>query len=174
MTPKNYCDAMSDAFVPLAAFLSPAAAAAADPVLSGPALEESLVTFPPCGSDAVNESAAALSAVRRFRAAVADAIDVAVRQMLGEIAENVLARELELRPADIGAIVAKARERFEKEKILVVRIHPQDRAALGKLEVDSVLDESLTRGDVVAELNSGTIDLRLRARLEHALVVCIP
>lgn len=97
-----------------------------------------------------------------------------MRQLLAEIAENVLARELELRPADIGAIVAKTRERFADEKIVVVRVHPQDREALGELEVDAVLDERLKRGDIVAELSSGTIDLRLQARLELALATCAP
>ena len=53
-----------------------------------------------------------------------------------------------------------------------MRVHPRDRNALRGLEIDAVLDESLAPGDVIAELRSGTIDLRLRARLENALDAC--
>jgi flagellar biosynthesis/type III secretory pathway protein FliH len=55
-----------------------------------------------------------------------------------------------------------------------VRVHPRDRHSLDSLEIDSVLDETLVPGDVIAELRSGTIDLRLRARLESALAACVP
>src|SRR5271165_4621420 len=107
---KSCCVAMLDEFVPLADFLLPgpvdlAASVSADAT----APHESGDTSLPQTSDAT-EGAAAFAAARRFRAAVADAVDVAVQQLLAEIAENVLARELELRPADIGAIVAKTRE----------------------------------------------------------------
>ena len=110
--------------------------------------------------------------MRRFRAALADALDVAVQQLLAEIAENVLARELRLAGADVAAVVAKTRERFSNERVLTVRVHPRDRNALRGLEIDAVVDESLAPGDVIAELRSGTIDLRLRARLENALDAC--
>jgi flagellar biosynthesis/type III secretory pathway protein FliH len=167
---------MFDEFVPLADFLSPPLVDVVASVLpaAAPTSHESLDTSLPHAKDVATESAAVFAAARRFRAAVADAVDVAVQKLLTEIAENVLARELELGPADVGVIIAKARERFANEKILVVRIHPQDREALGKLEVDTVLDERLGRGDIVAELSSGTIDLRLQARLEAALATCAP
>jgi len=45
---------------------------------------------------------------------------------------------------------------------------------LDSLEIDSVVDETLVPGEVIAELRSGTIDLRLRARLESALAACAP
>ena len=48
-------------------------------------------------AESVTEYAATFGAVRRFRAALADALDVAVQQLLAEIAENVLARELTTR-----------------------------------------------------------------------------
>jgi len=164
---------MFDEFVPLAEFLSPSTAdVVASVSAAAPAVEEADVAAPSPANDVVSESASTFTAVRRFRAAVADAVDVAVQQLLAEIAQNVLARELELGPVDIGAIVAKARERLLAEKILVVRIHPQDRETLGELDIDVVPDERLERGDVVAELSTGTIDLRLRARLETALAAC--
>ena len=97
-----------------------------------------------------------------------------MERLLAEIAENVLARELTMARADVAAVVAKARERFSSERVLSVRVHPRDRNALGGLEIESVLDETLVPGDIIVELRSGTIDLRLRARLESALAACAP
>lgn len=163
---------MSEGFIPLARFLRP----------PPPELVPLSLPQPPAAgeppapfshpAETFTEYSAAFGAVRRFRAAVADALDVAVQQLLPEIAENVLARELTLEGADVAAVVAKTRERFSNEKVLTVRVHPRDRNALCGLEIDAVLDESLAPGDVIAELRSGTIDLRLRARLENALDAC--
>jgi flagellar biosynthesis/type III secretory pathway protein FliH len=162
---------MSEGFIPLARFLSPPPA---EPVALSlpqpPAAGEPLAPFAhPAES---TEYTATFGAVRRFRAALADALDVAVQRLLAEIAENVFARELRLAGADVAAVVAKTRERFSNERVLTVRVHPRDRNALCGLEIDAVLDESLAPGDVIAELRSGTIDLRLRVRLENALDAC--
>jgi flagellar biosynthesis/type III secretory pathway protein FliH len=165
---------MSDEFVPLAVFLSPVRAEPIPPTPSTHHVPEDAAATRPDASETLTECASALGAVRRFRAALADALDVAVQQLLAQIAETVLARELKLGPADIGVIAAKARERFMNEKIVAVRIHPRDRDALGKLEIDAVLDETLSPGDIVAELRSGTIDLRLQTRLNAALAACAP
>ncbi|HXB82679.1 MAG TPA: FliH/SctL family protein [Candidatus Acidoferrum sp.] len=165
---------MSEEFIPLARFLSPPPAEPlALPLAQRPAAGEPLASFAQ-PAETVTEYAATFGAVRRFRAALADALDVAVQQLLAEIAENVLARELRLAGPDVAAIVAKTRERFSNERVLTVRVHPRDRNALGALEIDAVLDESLSPGDVIAELRSGTIDLRFRARLESALDGCAP
>ena len=163
---------MSEEFIPLARFLSPPPAEPVAPFLSqDPAAGEPLAPFA-LPAETVTEYVATFGAVRRFRAALADALDVAVQQLLAEIAENVLARELRLAGADVAAVVAKTRERFSNERVLTVRVHPRDRNALRGLEIDAVVDESLAPGDVIAELRSGTIDLRLRARLENALDAC--
>ncbi len=165
---------MSEGFVPLARFLLPPPP---EPVVfSLPQAPAAGETFAPCShsEESFTQFAATFGAIRRFRAALVDALDVAVQQLLAEIAENVLARELTVAGADVAAIVAKTRERFSSERVLRVRVHPRDRRALDSLEIDSVLDERLVPGDVIAELHSGTIDLRLRARLESALAACGP
>jgi len=165
---------MSEGFVPLARFLRPPppepivfslpqAPVAGERLAACSHSEESLVQY-----------AATFGAIRRFRAALADALDVAVERLLEEIAENVLARELTVTGADVAAVVAKTRERFSSERVLSVRVHPRDRNALRGLEIDSVPDETLVSGDIIVELRSGTIDLRLRARLESALAACAP
>ncbi len=162
---------MSEGFIPLARFLSPAPPEQVALSLPQPGVLEPLA---PCSypKESFTEYAATFGALRRFRAALADALDVAVQELLAEIAENVLARELTLAGPDVAAVVAKTRERFSNERVLTVRVHPRDRNALCGLEIDAVLDESLAPGDVIAELRSGTIDLRLCARLENALDAC--
>jgi flagellar biosynthesis/type III secretory pathway protein FliH len=161
---------MSEGFVPLAVFLRPLPPPEPPPLSSSQPADG---PDPSADSDEIlHEYSATFGVIRRFRAAVADALDVAVAQLLAEIAENVLARELALGAADVAAIVAKTRERFADEKNIVVRVHPRDRDALRELEIDTVVDQTLTPGDIIAELRSGTIDLRLGARLEMALTAC--
>jgi flagellar biosynthesis/type III secretory pathway protein FliH len=159
-------------FVPLTALLRPLQTQdkpAAPEIEIGAELDRPAVH----GTPAAVEYAVTLGAIRRFRAALADALDAAVERLLREIAESVLARELGLRPADVASIVAKARERLLDERIVAVRVHPQDREALAELQVEKIADTSLRPGDIVVELRSGTIDLRLRARLEAALAAAL-
>ncbi|HEY2554183.1 MAG TPA: FliH/SctL family protein [Candidatus Cybelea sp.] len=159
-------------FVPLTALLRPLQPPdepAAPEVESGADLVRPTVH----GTHAEVEYAVTLGAIRRFRAALADALDAAVARLLREIAENVLARELGLRAADVASIVAKARERLVDERIVAVRVHPRDREALAELQIEKIADTSLQPGDIVVELRSGTIDLRLPARLEAALAAAL-
>jgi hypothetical protein len=169
--PRTCFAGMSDGFVPLAALLRPPPEPALD---CGPPMADERPAQLTTPDELAIEYALTLGAVRRFRAAVFDALDVSVRQLLEEIAENVLARELRLAGADVASIVAKARERFSNERILAVRVHPSDRDALGELAVERIIDDTLAPGDVIAELRSGTIDMRLRTRIEHALSEVTP
>ncbi|MGC1985276.1 MAG: FliH/SctL family protein [Candidatus Cybelea sp.] len=121
------------------------------------------------GAYPANEYVMTFGAIRRFRAALADALDAAVTRLLLEIAQNVLARELALNAADVASIVAKTRDRLLDERIVAVRVHPRDRESLAELQVEKISDTTLAPGDVVVELRSGTIDLRLSARLEAAI-----
>jgi len=115
----------------------------------------------------VPEVTAALHEARYFRAALADALDAARADLVRDIACEVLARELELRDVDISAIVARACERYSSVP-LAVRVHPHDAPSVrGHYPV--IEDSSLRRGDVVIEVQSGTIDARLGARLESLL-----
>jgi flagellar biosynthesis/type III secretory pathway protein FliH len=159
----NCCAVMSDEFVPLALFLRPTVseAAAAPMVLAAPPPADSAPRMP--------EHDEALRAARRFRAALADALESALEELLRAIASDVLARELQLGDTDIAAIVAAVLKRFAGHRILSVRAHPQDCAALAILPVEHVTDDSLTPGDVRVELQCGTIDLTLDARLDAVL-----
>ncbi len=110
------------------------------------------------------------AAARRFRAALADAVDVALQRLLPEIAGEVLGRELALREADVAAIVTGALDRCAHERPVSLRVHPSDLERLRHVEMPKDGDSSLDPGDVILELRSGTIDLRMRARLQALLV----
>ena len=160
---------MSDGFVPLAAFLRP-------PPPALPELLEEEMGNNAAGAapsdDFASEYAPVFGAIRRFRAGIADALDAAVQRLLSQIAEQVVARELQIAPPDLAAIVAKARERAATERVIAVRVHPAQRHALATLNVETYDDDRLALGDVVLELHSGTIDLRLGTRLAIALAGC--
>ena len=152
---------MFEGFVPLAAFLRP----------ERPRIDVLPEAVPePLHSDIED----AVGAARRFRAALSDALDVAVVRLLREISTNVLGRELQTADCDIAAVVAAARARFENERVLVIRAHPQDLDALGVFEIECVADSRLRQGEVLFEVRSGTIDQRFAARLEAAVSACVP
>jgi flagellar biosynthesis/type III secretory pathway protein FliH len=160
---------MPDGFVPLASFLRPVVV---EPVI--PSLPVSTPAGVPDGAIARAATLEAeydenLCAARRFRAALADTLEVAVARLLREIANDVLARELTLTSADIASVVARALARFDGEKVLSLRAHPNELGMLCELDLEKIADESLALGDAVIELHSGTIDLRLATRLEAAL-----
>ena len=94
--------------------------------------------------------------------------------MLPEIAREVVARELQLGRADLAGIVANAMERFSPERVLSLRAHPAELEALAAVEIPSIPDLSIQPGDVILELHSGTIDLRMDARLEAILSAFAP
>ncbi|MFZ0032336.1 MAG: FliH/SctL family protein [Candidatus Cybelea sp.] len=154
---------MSDEFVPLALFLRPALGEpASEPASPAESPPPAIALDPPEHEEAIRAS-------RRFRAALADALDAALQELLRAIASEVLARELRLGGADVAAIVATALDRFAGERIISVRVHPQDCAALGAVPIERIADDSLVPGDIRIELQWGTIDLTLDARLDAAL-----
>lgn len=153
---------MSSAYVPLAEFLRPIESVSSPepaPVRSVERPRES----------SSSECDEALRAARRFRAALDDALEAGLEELLGRIARDVLARELLLAPADVCAIVEAARERLADESVLAVRVHPSDLEALDGIDLDVVADRGLERGDLRLQVRSGTIDLTLAARLDAAL-----
>ncbi|MGB8965823.1 MAG: FliH/SctL family protein [Candidatus Cybelea sp.] len=163
---------MPDGFVPLASLLRPIVVEPVDPSLpvsttAAGTPDEAIARAGTLEAE-YDEN---LCAARRFRAALADALEVAVGRLLREIANDVLARELRLASADVASVVAHALARFDGEKVLSLRVHPSELGTLPELGLEKIADESLAPGDAVIELHSGTIDLRLPARLEAALSV---
>ena len=152
---------MAEDFTPLDAFLRP-------PIDSEPACVETEAAVPVCEATPP-DLREAIAEVKRFRAAVADAVDVAVDALLCDIAASVLARELEVAPANLREIVARACRRHANEPAVRVRAHPDEIAQLAESGNDTVADRALRRGDALLEVRAGTIDLTLGARLAAVL-----
>jgi flagellar biosynthesis/type III secretory pathway protein FliH len=106
--------------------------------------------------------------VRLFHARITEALEDAVERLVCDVASDVLARELQLAPADIERIVDRALQRYVSEEPLRVRTHPGD-AALVQCGVPVVADDSLARGDVILELRDGFLDASLGVRLDAVL-----
>lgn len=117
----------------------------------------------------IGERDEAICAARRFHAGISDALEAAIPELLQRIARQVLARELRLAESDVAAVVASELDAFAGERVLCIRAHPSDLAALRGFELEQVGDDALQPGDVRLVLQSGTIDLSLPARLDAAL-----
>ena len=111
---------------------------------------------------------AAAREVRLFMARVAEAIDFSVEMLRNDIAAEILGHELQLAPADIRAIVARAIQRYALESPVRVRVHPRDLAALDG-EFSTIADGQLRPGDAVLEVRGGSIDVSLGVRLDSVL-----
>jgi hypothetical protein len=152
----------SSGFMPLAAFLRPPPVAPA---------ETETPPAAPASTPISVEGIEALGAARRFHAGLRDALDVAVGQCLQRIAHRVLARELQIAPADVSAIVASALDSYAAENVLSIRANPRDLQALRAVGLELIGDEALHAGDIELALRSGTIDLRLATRLDNVLAL---
>jgi flagellar assembly protein FliH len=106
--------------------------------------------------------------IRLFRARVGEAVETAVEIVIGDIAAEVLARELKLAPANVERIVDRALQRYFSEEPLRVRVHPADAAAI-ECSVPVVADGELAPGDAVLELRDGYVDARFGVRLASVL-----
>jgi flagellar biosynthesis/type III secretory pathway protein FliH len=117
------------------------------------------------GEEVAGEMREAISEVRRFRAALADALDLALERVLHDIAASVLARELELAPVDIARIVEQTLRRHADEQPVTLRVHPAEVELAVAAGLPVQPDERLRRGDMTIVLRSGTIDLSLGTRV---------
>ena len=170
--------ASKTAFVSLAEALRPrspriepvpeAPAAAAEPLpVSPPALalpaEISVSNLAPV----TPEQGHAIRAARLFRAAVSDACEALLTDLVREITVEIVARELRLAPVDVTIIARRLiADRFAEEPIRV-RVAPADAAIACELPVNA--DPALEPGDAILECRSGSIDVRLGVRLAALL-----
>lgn len=106
--------------------------------------------------------------VRLFHASVIEGVEAAIETITGDIAADVLGRELHLAPADIEAIVDRALQRYLSDEPLRVRAHPGEAAGLS-CGVPVVGDERLRYGDAVIELRCGSVDATLGVRFASVL-----
>ena len=158
---------MHDTFVPLAEYLrAPAAASTCEAVEEAqPPGEHDAEIVAADGEGALED---ALAEVRRFRAALADALDARIEVLLREIATTVVGREIGIAPADVRAIVAREIA-LAGEPPLKIRANPFECDALRRAGYAVAADPAMRRGDLAIELRSGTIDASLGCRLEGVL-----
>jgi flagellar biosynthesis/type III secretory pathway protein FliH len=126
----------------------------------------------PVSSRRQSETAHVLADVRRFHAALADALDATREKLLRELACSVLGRELMLAPAEIETITADAVARVVDEEPVRVRAHPDDVPRVASAALPVIADATLRRGDVMIDVRSGTIDASLGVRLASLLAAC--
>ncbi|HEV2262540.1 MAG TPA: FliH/SctL family protein [Candidatus Rubrimentiphilum sp.] len=129
-----------------------------------------------CPSETVGEpksqpqpdEVAASRELRLFHARLREAVENAARILCQDIAAEVVARELQLAPAQISNIIARALARYEKEDPVCVRVHADD-VGLVSAPIPIVSDAQLRRGDAILELRDGFVDVSLGVRLESVL-----
>ena len=156
---------MHDTFVSLTEYLRGPAPALPEPM--------SIESEPPnaeaaASDDEVSPVEETLADVRRFQAALADALEVRLEGLLGDIAAGVLARELRIAPPDLRAIVERELA-LAGEPPVRIRAHPDECESLQAFDSIVVADPAMRRGDVTIEVRSGTIAATLGCRLERAL-----
>jgi flagellar biosynthesis/type III secretory pathway protein FliH len=155
---------MHDPFIPLAQWL--AAPLPVEPPVNERVEEQAPL---PAQDERCDEHEVALGEVRRFRAALADALDSVVATLAEAIAIDVLMRELRLAPADVRAIAQRVAAEHRAEHIVAIRAHPDECASIDETQCAVVPDDRLRRGDVFLDVRSGTIDASLGARLDRVI-----
>ncbi len=106
--------------------------------------------------------------VAHFRARLAESFEAAQANLMRKFAREMLARELQLAPADVAEIVRSTCEGVQRSDILRVRVNPQDIPALLG-DIPMLADEYLTRGDAIVELHQGSLDASVSIRFESLL-----
>ena len=107
-----------------------------------------------------------LAEAKRFRAHLREAFDEARAQLVAELRNEVLARELALAPSDITAIASDLLARYREHEPLRLRVHPDRSATLRDLTVAIVEDASLGYDDVYFDVRNGSIDASLATRVK--------
>ena len=141
-----------------------------------PAAPPSVPATPPaCENESSGDAAAAraLAESARWYARLNDALDAACARLIREVAAGVLARELQLAPCEIAAIVANVRAQMLGEP-LCMRLHPEDAARWHDASLPCRRDSTLAPGDALIELREGSIDARFGVRLQRVLDACTP
>lgn len=119
--------------------------------------------------DVAEAQIAGLREVRLFRACLADALDALRESLLRDLAATVLARELQIAPAEIESIAAQALERLVEDEPVRLLACSADLPALAAIPLPVRADARLRRGDLLVEVRFGTIDVSLGVRLAQVL-----
>jgi hypothetical protein len=102
------------------------------------------------------------------RLSVVEWFECARVRLLERFAEEVLARELLMKPADIDVLARRALELFAEEEPREVRVAPVDASGL-ELGVPVRGDPVLRPGDFVVDVREGRLESPLAFRLERVI-----
>jgi hypothetical protein len=111
-----------------------------------------------------------LASLALVRLAAREAFERAAARVLEGLAHDVLGRELRLAPADIEALVARARVAFENSGPVAIEVSAADALALAERAGLPVrIDPALGPGDVVVRVRDGAFESPLAFRLAGVL-----
>jgi flagellar biosynthesis/type III secretory pathway protein FliH len=158
---------MLERFVPMREWLTPPELVEIETAAPEPQAQPRIEN-PVVDEFAFEEADGAIDDAKRFRAALADAVETCANDLLRDIAGDVLARELFLAPCDLRAIVSRAMARHGSD-LVRIRVRSEDAPGLKDTGLPVCMDDSLRSGDVTLETHYGSIDASLGARLNHVL-----
>ena len=102
------------------------------------------------------------------RVAALEAFERGAVRLLERFAQDVLARELALAPADVSALAGRLIAAFEETLPVELVVAPSDATELC-CGIATRSDPSLSAGDIVLVVRDGTVDARLPLRLHQAV-----
>lgn len=121
----------------------------------------------------VSEGGEALGEALRFRAALREAFERELADLVGDLAVRVVARELRLAPADLATIAQEVLEHRGEGEPIALRAAPEDgerlRAVAHERHLALCLDERMRAGDVTVELRCGSLESTLAMRIDEVL-----
>ncbi len=103
-----------------------------------------------------------------MRLAALEGFERAKTLLLAGLANDVLGRELALAPADVEAIVARARDRFHDCEPVALAVSPCD-AQRVRTPLPTRIDASLEAGDLIVDVRDGALESHFRFRLRTVL-----
>ncbi len=107
-----------------------------------------------------------------MRAAAVEAFERASARLLRDLAEEVLARELALAPADTGALVRRFVAELADYEPLALAISPAD-AGQVRAALPVRIDPNLRAGDAILEVRDGAFESRLVLRVESIVAAAL-
>ncbi len=103
-----------------------------------------------------------------MRLAALEAFERATADLLASLAQDVLARELAIAPADLGALAARALAQFAEHEPIAIVVAPGDAAAF-ETPLPVRVDASLDAGDLAIDVRDGHFESRFALRLREAV-----
>lgn len=115
------------------------------------------------------EVAAKLIGIEAARAAAVAEVQGKALELAITVARRVVGDAVATEPERVRAVVEEATARLARAGRVVVRVHPDDLAALDGVRAERIADPSLGRGDCVVESDLGDVDARVETRVERVL-----